>query len=968
MLDLVCLLRICMTAGYRKLTAGRRAPQTLNRTEAMPPSTASGFHHRHAGKMLLCLLVLMCGACSESGKSKTPGTGGKSQSPSTDPSVVAFSKTLFPVLDAYCVACHTNSGPGKPKFAEGEITVAHDALINGKLVNFDDIPASRIVQRLTADGHSCWSDCASDGNTVAAAISAWAKELAAQTQTPDVKAFAATVYPLVVKSCATCHDGSQAIVGFANPDTQAAYAATVNNQKVDLQSPTNSRLYIRLGDHGCLAQCTITKTEMEQAIITWANLVKPADNGPNSPNTQPIAVSDAVFTNVGIAVKTDNVLTNDVDLDGDTLLVMSFDGNSARGATITFDNSSGKFTYNPPINLSGLDNFKYIIGDGRGGAAIGTVFVSIDANPTLRDNNRFLQFINRSSPLHQETAATASAYYASIDPLGKRANFAGFLATNGFTNNPNGFSSDAVAVYQNDYDLGFGRRMFVRRLANGDVASYVENYANLEAAKLNGFDPTSQTGLIATVAMEFRAVNPNISDTQDPENKATTFYVYNPDGSRALSVDLDGRGSRFVPGLCNGCHGGRPKKVSLDQYTDFGDTGGRFLTWDLNTYIFDADPASSFSRANQETQFRNMNASVMLTNPTDAQRELIYGWYGSNSAPDRARNNRDARIARQLLDESDIRTRTDKKFDGNFVPSGWSNASNLYTRVIAPYCRACHVVRGKNPVQTSIDFRSYNDFMVFKTRTQDLVFDQSVMPMALRTFDKFWNDSPNTANILAQHINSPRLLEDQLTIMRPGRPVAYPGPFRRAPLGRVDLNGKGSFYAAGVNAFSWNLSTPAGSSAVLQGATTANPFFIADVPGDYIAQLIVNDELPETPPSPPAEVVIRVDADLSPISFISNVVPYLSGQNSAVFGQGCALQGCHNSTSQLKLPNFGDPFAIHSNMLDFVDIDDPLHSRIITQPSAETPHGGQVRPFFESRVKPGYDAMLRWIVEGAKNN
>jgi mono/diheme cytochrome c family protein len=48
--------------------------------------------------------------------------------------------------------------------------------------------------------------------------------------------------------------------------------------------------------------------------------------------------------------------------------------------------------------------------------------------------------------------------------------------------------------------------------------------------------------------------------------------------------------------------------------------------------------------------------------------------------------------------------------------------------------------------------------------------------------------------------------------------------------------------------FSWSLSVPAGSSAVLSDAAAAAPSFVADVAGTYVAQLIVNDGLDDSAP------------------------------------------------------------------------------------------------------------------------
>jgi hypothetical protein len=58
----------------------------------------------------------------------------------------------------------------------------------------------------------------------------------------------------------------------------------------------------------------------------------------------------------------------------------------------------------------------------------------------------------------------------------------------------------------------------------------------------------------------------------------------------------------------------------------------------------------------------------------------------------------------------------------------------------------------------------------------------------------------------------------------------------------VTLDGSGSTDADGdALTYSWSLSIPGGSGATLSDPTAVSPTFVADVAGDYVAQLIVND-------------------------------------------------------------------------------------------------------------------------------
>ena len=78
----------------------------------------------------------------------------------------------------------------------------------------------------------------------------------------------------------------------------------------------------------------------------------------------------------------------------------------------------------------------------------------------------------------------------------------------------------------------------------------------------------------------------------------------------------------------------------------------------------------------------------------------------------------------------------------------------------------------------------------------------------------------------------------------PGSPVANAGPDigNIRPGQTITLDGSTSFDPEGDPlTYSWSLSTPAGSAAVLANPTSVRPTFTVDRDGDYVVQLIVND-------------------------------------------------------------------------------------------------------------------------------
>ena len=89
-------------------------------------------------------------------------------------------------------------------------------------------------------------------------------------------------------------------------------------------------------------------------------------------NDPPVARDDAATTAEDTPVII-NVLGNDSDIDGDSLMVVSAD---AGNGTVTI-NADGTITYRPDANFNGTDTITYHISDGHGGTAIASVVVTV---------------------------------------------------------------------------------------------------------------------------------------------------------------------------------------------------------------------------------------------------------------------------------------------------------------------------------------------------------------------------------------------------------------------------------------------------------------------------------------------------------------------------------------------------------------------------------------------------------------
>jgi mono/diheme cytochrome c family protein len=315
------------------------------------------------------------------------------------------------------------------------------------------------------------------------------------------------------------------------------------------------------------------------------------------------------------------------------------------------------------------------------------------------------QLTARSSTAQpHDSSASAHAYYSTIDPSGSKSTLNSWLGLNGFNANIAGWAADARAVYTNNYDLGFGRDMYLKfgtcdagaaslplqeRIGKCDVAAVVVNYASVQAAA-NKLNP------IVAVAMEYSAA----PGTSPAKARFVKFYVFAPDTRsgafvRVTSVDLDRRGQKAVPQACVVCHGGTPGAPPASgaaPYANEGNVAAGFLSWDVDSFFYsDTDPGFSqkpedaaikaqFTLAKQATQFKLLNSAAYLTmddpNRFALARELLEGWYGGVGLPG--------------------------SFDGAFVPPGWqpggadqnpADSATVYRDTFARHCRACHVLQ-----------------------------------------------------------------------------------------------------------------------------------------------------------------------------------------------------------------------------------------------------------------------------------
>lgn len=561
------------------------------------------------------------------------------------------------------------------------------------------------------------------------------------------------------------------------------------------------------------------------------------------------------------------------------------------------------------------------------------------------------------------------------------------------------------------------------------------------------------------------------------DKKIVTFYTYigakgaagNANltaGQRVLSANLDGRGEKFQPGVCNVCHGGAPKSLdATGAYPDHGDTNAGFLAWDMDLFKYDETGSSQYTRAFLDPIMKEFNRTVLavqrdpVTNTTNkngtaindlqitARNELIYGWYGGPTLPNAFNGSyvplawRPGTVGTRFdYNINSASTPEEIAFYQYVVPAG---ADTLYLDVVKPTCRLCHLQRGtvtdprRTEHQAPITFRKYRDFADFKEEIEDLVYDRAKMPLALRTFDHFWTHGQ--ADKLAQGLGLETPFERYDAagnVLTPGRPIAiaqFPATLPAEIAGSqtiytkpdltwyvptnnlVTLNGNASEFHDG--GFKWRIfSQPAGSTLTLASPNSATPGFTPVVPGNYRIELIVNNGSID---SAPAYIDVNAQSAFTAISFANDLVPNFiradrvwesypqTGTDPFIYKMFGACMRCHskreeyplyngvgnyifnprfNSSTFLWSPLSGTPNEIYNNLLDRIDLNNPLESRLLN-PGSSTHHLNHVQyndgwgynatggyPFdstgnvIDNVDWRNFNMMLQWILQGAQNN
>ena len=143
------------------------------------------------------------------------------------------------------------------------------------------------------------------------------------------------------------------------------------------------------------------------------------------PCLPPVAVADINNTIQGVSVS-GNVLTNDFDLYGQTLIVSQVSSPPGSGTVVL--NPDGSYNYNPDINFTGQDSFCYIIANPQGQTANACVTINVVPTPSPVRNDRPIA--------NADAGQTYSGVSVTLVALANDTDPDSFTSLDGQLNNP----------------------------------------------------------------------------------------------------------------------------------------------------------------------------------------------------------------------------------------------------------------------------------------------------------------------------------------------------------------------------------------------------------------------------------------------------------------------------------------------------------------------------------------------------
>ncbi len=444
----------------------------------------------------LVFLWLLQGCGNNSGtdlqtlpNTQSPASQGYAGPPPATEDVQRFKLYVWDNLSANnrCGDCHGLAGQSPTFVQQDDINLAYQQA--NLIVNLTSPADSEMVAKV-AGGHNCWLDsdiaCA---DTLTRYIEAWSKEAVSNTKSVELKApelrdpgqtktypeasdgFATNIHPLLTEHCAACHTQDGLFPQspyFASADADVAYAEV--KTKIDLDSPAQSRLVVRLRDefHNCWSDCTTNAAEMLTAIQGFSEEIIPTGIDPALLTSKALGLTDGVLANSGGRYEEN--------------IIALFEFKTGTGTT-AYDTSG----IEPALNLTISGDVEWVGGWGlkiNNGKAQATTIASRKLQELILATGEYsLEGWFAPANVTQEGPAVIASYSAGVNA--RNFTLGQTLYTYDFrqrmsTTNANGEAAlttsdddeDAQATLQHvviTYQPAAGRKIYVNGLDTGDV-------------------------------------------------------------------------------------------------------------------------------------------------------------------------------------------------------------------------------------------------------------------------------------------------------------------------------------------------------------------------------------------------------------------------------------------------------------------------------------------------------------------
>ena len=556
----------------------------------------------------------------------------------------------------------------------------------------------------------------------------------------------------------------------------------------------------------------------------------------NPSNDAPVVSDDIYVTDedVSLHVPMPGVLGNDADVDGDSLLAVVV-GPPTYGVLMA--NGDGSFVYAPNENFAGTDEFLYQATDGLASSSIATVSITVNAvNDTPVANAGPDQSVRVGETVDLDGSASSDVegdlltygWSLVVTPAGSVAVLSD--------------STAAKPIFDVDVPGTYVARLVV---SDGSVESLPDS---VSISTINSA-PVANAGPDRTVSVGDAATLDG-SGSGDVDGDALAFewsFVSVPDGSAAALSDaqevmatfgVDAPGTYIVQLVVNDgvvdsaadtvsistlnsapvAHAGVDRTVPVGETVTLDGGGSSDVDGDALTFRWSliGTPAGSAASLSD-------TVAVMPSFDVD-----VAGTY----------------VAQLIVNDGRVDSDPDTVAISTVNSAPVANAGPNQTALVGDSV----TLNGGSSSDVDGDALGYRwSLVVVPIGSGATLSDPAtVMP-------SFGVDVAGT--YVAQLIvNDGRVdsVPDTVSIStRNSAPVADAGPDQTAFVGdTVTLDGGGSTDVDGdLLTFRWSLSdVPAGSAASLLDPAAVRPIFEVDVPGAYVAQLIVNDGLVDSDP------------------------------------------------------------------------------------------------------------------------